>query len=106
MVLARVSNSPRDLDKPPFLDPALLHDVVKNSSTKIEGAVHPIFNKIVMIMDESVRGDYISLNDATHDTTPFLKTLENLINFGVAISSGNCSHTSRTASSTARSMLA
>jgi glucan phosphoethanolaminetransferase (alkaline phosphatase superfamily) len=96
VVLARVLNSPRPVEKPPFWDPALLRDVVTNSGAKIEGGIHPIFNKVVMIMDESVRGDYISLNDVTHDTTPFLKTFGNLINFGVAISSGNCSHTSRT----------
>ena len=67
-----------------------------NGDAKIEGAIHPIFNKIVMIMDESVRGDYVSFNDATHNTTPFLRTTDNLVNFGVAISSGNCSHISRT----------
>ena len=45
-----------------------------------------------MIMDESVRGDYLSLNDATHNTTPFLKATDHLVNFGVAISGGNCSY--------------
>ena len=76
-------------------DPALSRDVVINHDVKIEGTVHPIFNKIVMIMDESVRGDYLSLNDATHNTTPFLKATDHLVNFGVAISGGNCSIISR-----------
>ena len=49
-----------------------------------------------MIMDESVRGDYVSLNDAARNTTPFLKATDNLVNFGVAISGGNCSDISRT----------
>ena len=71
--------------------PAPSRNVVINHDVKIEGAVHPIFNKIVMIMDESVRGDYLSLNDATHNTTPFLKATDHLVNFGVAISGGNCS---------------
>ena len=65
--------------------------MVINHDVKIEGTIRPIFNKIVMIMDESVRGDYVSLNDATHNTTPFLKTTDHLVNFGVAISGGNCS---------------
>ena len=96
IVLARVSNSPRFVGKSPSWDPANLRDVLVNSDAKIEGAIHPIFNKIVMIMDESVRGDYVLFNDATHNTTPFLRTTHNLVNFGVAISSGNCSHISRT----------
>ena len=96
VVLAQVLNSPGAVEKPLFWDPALLRDVVASTDAKIEGTIHPIFNKIVVIMDESVRGDYISLNDATHKTTPFLESFGNLINFGVAISSGNCSHTSRT----------
>jgi glucan phosphoethanolaminetransferase (alkaline phosphatase superfamily) len=54
------------------------------------------FNTIVMIMDESVRGDYLSLNDANRNTTPFLKNADHLINFGVASSGGNCSIISRT----------
>ena len=49
-----------------------------------------------MIMDESVRGDYVSLNDAAHNTTPYLKATDNLVNFGVAISGANCSDISRT----------
>src|SRR5262249_7254132 len=76
--------------------PGFLSDVVTPGSIKIEGSIHPIFNKIVMIMDESVRGDYVSLNDAARNTTPFLKVTDNLVNFGVAISSANCSDTSRT----------
>ena len=65
MVLASASNM--------RLDPSVLRDVVIDHDAKIEGRVNPIFDKIVMIMDESVRGDYLSLNDATRNTTPFLK---------------------------------
>jgi glucan phosphoethanolaminetransferase (alkaline phosphatase superfamily) len=70
--------------------------LLTNSSAEIEGTIHPTFSKIVMIMDESVRGDYVSLNVAAPDTTPFLKATHHLVNFGVAISGGNCSVTSRT----------
>jgi glucan phosphoethanolaminetransferase (alkaline phosphatase superfamily) len=96
IVLANAWSSPRPVEKPAFWDPALLRDVVSNGGTKIENTVHPILNKIVVIMDESVRGDYLSLNGVAENTTPFLKSADDLINFGVAISSGNCSHISRT----------
>src|SRR5262249_55005445 len=71
-------------------------DVVINHDVKIKGRINPIFDKIVMIMDESVRGDYLTLNDPTRNTTPFLKATSHLINFGVASSGSNCSFISRT----------
>jgi glucan phosphoethanolaminetransferase (alkaline phosphatase superfamily) len=73
-----------------------LPELVINDGAKPEGAIHPVFNKIVVIMDESVRGDYLSLNGATRNTTPFLKATGHLVNLGVAISGGNCSFISRT----------
>jgi glucan phosphoethanolaminetransferase (alkaline phosphatase superfamily) len=94
LAIVLLTKSPGSLGR--SMDPAQLHSVLKNADAQIEGKVNPIFNKIVMIMDESVRGDYLSLNDATYNTTPFLKTIDNLVNFGVAISSGNCSYISRT----------
>ena len=81
---------------PRFVDPALLRYVSISHDINVESAVNPIFDKIVVIMDESVRGDYISMNDASHNATPFLKSANHLVNFGVAISGGNCSHLSRT----------
>ena len=75
---------------------ATRRDVVINHDAKIKGRVNPIFDKIVVIMDESVRGDYLTLNDPTRNTTPFLKATSHLINFGVASSGGNCSFVSRT----------
>jgi glucan phosphoethanolaminetransferase (alkaline phosphatase superfamily) len=73
-------------------DTEATRDVVINN----QGGINPIFDKIVVIMDESVRGDYLTLNDSTRNTTPFLKATSHLINFGVAGSSANCSLTSRT----------
>jgi glucan phosphoethanolaminetransferase (alkaline phosphatase superfamily) len=70
-------------------------NMVIDHDAKIEGTIRPIFNKIVMIMDESVRGDYILSNGATLNTTPFLNATDHLINFGVAISGSNCSTVSR-----------
>jgi glucan phosphoethanolaminetransferase (alkaline phosphatase superfamily) len=72
------------------------HDVVIDRDVKFKGSVNPIFDKIVVIMDESVRGDYLTLNDPTRNTTPFLKAFSHLINFGAAMSGGNCSGISRT----------
>ena len=52
--------------------------------------------KIVMVVDESVRGDYLGLNIAKYDNTPFLsKASGALANYGVAISGVNCSAASR-----------
>jgi glucan phosphoethanolaminetransferase (alkaline phosphatase superfamily) len=64
----------------------------------IDAPVHPLrqFKRIIMIMDESVSGDVLSLNDPELETTPFLKNESRLINFGVAISGANCSIISRT----------
>jgi glucan phosphoethanolaminetransferase (alkaline phosphatase superfamily) len=84
MVLASARNNART--------EATWRDVVINN----EGRINPIFDKIVVIMDESVRGDYLTLNDPTYNTTPFLSATRHLINFGVASSGANCSVTSRT----------
>ncbi len=73
----------------------LARNVVINPDLKFEGRVSPLFNKVVFIMDESVRGDYLSLNDPTIKTTPFLKATDNLVNFGIAISGANCSANAR-----------
>jgi hypothetical protein len=61
------------------------------------GLVAPsVFRKIVFIMDESVRGDYLTINDPTIDTTPFLAMAgDRVINFGLAIAGSNCSFQSR-----------
>jgi glucan phosphoethanolaminetransferase (alkaline phosphatase superfamily) len=53
-------------------------------------------NNIVFIVDESVRGDRLSLNGHTEPTTPFLDRLrdEGLVkNWGIAAAGTTCSHT-------------
>jgi glucan phosphoethanolaminetransferase (alkaline phosphatase superfamily) len=61
-------------------------------------ALKSAFRKIVLVVDESVRGDYISLNDRTIGTTPFLLSREKeFANFGLAASLANCSIQSRLA---------
>src|SRR5262249_29603183 len=57
---------------------------------------YPVVQHILYIIDESVRGDYIQLNNDKLSNTPFLSGLGGrLINFGVAISAANCSGGSR-----------
>jgi glucan phosphoethanolaminetransferase (alkaline phosphatase superfamily) len=54
------------------------------------------FRHVVFIVDESVRGDRLTLNDPQWDTTPFLASRgPELVNFGAAVSGTNCSNTSR-----------
>lgn len=53
----------------------------------------PAAEKLVWIIDESIRGDVLGLNGAEVDTTPFLETYQPLVNLGVANATTNCSHT-------------
>jgi glucan phosphoethanolaminetransferase (alkaline phosphatase superfamily) len=49
---------------------------------------------IIFIIDESIRGDEISINSPNIPTTPFLKSIEaDILNFGIMSSSTNCSST-------------
>ena len=60
--------------------------------------VSPKINKIVFIVDESIRGDYLQLNNTEFDNTPFLASHRSQVaNFGVASSYANCSAMSRMA---------
>jgi sulfatase-like protein len=54
------------------------------------------YSKIVMIVDESVRGDFLAINDPTLKNTPFLSgTNDTLVNFGLAVAAHNCSAPAR-----------
>jgi glucan phosphoethanolaminetransferase (alkaline phosphatase superfamily) len=56
----------------------------------------PRFKKIVFIVDESVRADYLSLNNPKLDNTPSLAALQPyMANFGVASAGANCSAAAR-----------
>ena len=56
------------------------------------GPLATSLRQVILIVDESVRADYISLNNPSRDTTPFLVSKRNdIANFGVAISAANCS---------------
>jgi glucan phosphoethanolaminetransferase (alkaline phosphatase superfamily) len=48
--------------------------------------------KIVLIVDESIRADILGINEYKNDTTPYLRSLETgIVNFGLAASASNCS---------------
>lgn len=54
----------------------------------------PLARHLVLIVDESVSGDFIDLNVA-RGTTPYLAANpEDLVNFGLALSASNCSNVS------------
>ena len=56
------------------------------------GALGTQVEKIVLIMDESIRADMLGINGYNKDTTPYLNSLENgIVNYGLAASSSNCS---------------
>ncbi len=51
-------------------------------------------NNIVFVLDESVRGDHLSLNGYSRETTPYLKELfqqKLLFNWGITVSGATCS---------------
>jgi glucan phosphoethanolaminetransferase (alkaline phosphatase superfamily) len=50
----------------------------------------PKVDHIILIVDESVRDDYLSINNKELDTTPFLSSI-NIVNYGTAVSAGNSS---------------
>lgn len=55
-----------------------------------------ITNKIVLIMDESIRSDYLTINNTEFDTTPFLAAQTgSYFNFGTATPLSNCSSSTR-----------
>ncbi|MAJ50223.1 MAG: hypothetical protein CMB82_01240 [Flammeovirgaceae bacterium] len=63
----------------------LLHMFPKSASA---------YQNIILIIDESVAGKHLSINDNKKNTTPFLVDMEkrhNLSNFGLAVSAANCS---------------
>jgi glucan phosphoethanolaminetransferase (alkaline phosphatase superfamily) len=57
----------------------------------------PPQNNIVFVIDESLRGDHLSINGYSRDTTPTLKNLMDdgfIDNWGLAVSSTTCSFSS------------
>lgn len=64
----------------------------KKSELSYSGSLDVQVEKIVLIVDESVRADILGINAYKKDTTPYLCSLETgIINFGLAASSSSCS---------------
>ncbi len=66
-------------------------------SSSVNPIVKPEYKTIVWVIDESVGGQYLSVNGYEQDTTPYLKSLgssHDFINYGVVPSISNCSATS------------
>ncbi|MGR9037159.1 MAG: sulfatase-like hydrolase/transferase, partial [Gammaproteobacteria bacterium] len=69
---------------------------VSRSPVDVKPVFQPEIKKIVVVVDEAVRGDYLGLNNTHYDNTPYLaKSSDFIANYGVATSVANCSHTSR-----------
>lgn len=69
------------IDPPVALDRASVQLSMNNEKT---------FKNIIVIVDESIRSDFLSVN-SHHNTTPYLLKAQGLINFGRAIAGNNCS---------------
>ncbi len=55
-------------------------------------ASEPAVRNIVMLIDESVRGDYVSLTPGNIFTPKLAARKQRIVDFGAAASGGNCSH--------------
>jgi len=64
----------------------------ERSEAGYPGSLEAQVEKIVLIVDESIRADILGINGYTKDTTPYLQSLETgVVNFGLAAASSNCS---------------
>jgi glucan phosphoethanolaminetransferase (alkaline phosphatase superfamily) len=64
----------------------------ERSEVTYSGFLDTQVEKIVLIVDESIRADILGINAHEKDTTPYLRSLETgIVNFGLAASSSNCS---------------
>ena len=56
------------------------------------GSLDAQVEKIVLIVDESIRADILGINVYERNTTPYLRSLDTgIVNFGLAVSSSSCS---------------
>jgi hypothetical protein len=64
----------------------------ERSEVTYSGPFDAQVNKIVLIVDESVRADVLGVNGYEKATTPYLSSLQaGVVNFGLAAASSNCS---------------
>lgn len=64
----------------------------ERSEVAYSGSLDAEVEKIVLIVDESIRADILGINGYEKDTTPYLSSLQTgIVNFGLAAASSNCS---------------
>ena len=64
----------------------------QRSAVAYSAYLTPQVDKIVLIVDESIRADILGINAYEKDTTPYLSSLKTgMVNFGEAAASTNCS---------------
>lgn len=64
----------------------------ERSEVAYSGSIDAQVEKIILIVDESIRADILGINGYEKDTTPFLRSLKTgIANFGLAASASNCS---------------
>lgn len=76
---------------PPHFGPII------RAAVKAPERLEPPKNNIILVFDESIRADHLSLNGYSRDTTPFLNDLNKkglLLNWGTAVSASTSSHPS------------
>jgi glucan phosphoethanolaminetransferase (alkaline phosphatase superfamily) len=79
---------------PSMLVLAGLSNVYDGERSKVtySDALDAQVEKIVLIVDESIRADILGVNGYEKDTTPYLSSLETgVVNYGLAAASSNCS---------------
>jgi len=68
----------------------------KRREVDYPGPYNPMTRNVILIVDESVRADFLGVNNPRFANTPYLSAnREKFANFGTAISSWNCSKESR-----------
>jgi glucan phosphoethanolaminetransferase (alkaline phosphatase superfamily) len=64
----------------------------ERESVRYPGSFDIQVDKIILIVDESIRADILGINEYEKEATPFLRSLQTgMVNFGMAASSSNCS---------------
>lgn len=76
-----------------YVQQATLPDRATPDVRLVEGAYQA--ERLVLIVDESIRPDFLGLNGAERPTTPYLDSIgSRLLNFGTAVSGSTCSDAS------------
>ena len=85
----------KNLYLPAYASTLQLEFYGERKKTVVEPSEKSEINHLILIVDESIRGDYLSLNNYEIKTTPFLDSIKNqLVNFGIINAPANYSSAS------------